>query len=186
MKILVTYKSKTGFSKWYAEKIADRVEGSLVEYKDVTVEMMSQYDVVIYGGGIYAGKVNGLNKVKELFDNSLAGEFIVFATGGTPNEVTQEIDKIWKNNLTEKELISLPHFYMQGGICYEKMSVSDRAIMKMVAKALGKKKTENSIEEGFKRAIENSYNITSSEYIEPLVDYLLKMKSREVKPPLKI
>ena len=57
MKILVTYKSKTGFTKKYAEMIAKEVDGCLVEFKKMTAEKMSEFDVVVYGGGIYAGMI---------------------------------------------------------------------------------------------------------------------------------
>ena len=40
MKILVTYKSKTEFTKKYAEMIAKEVDGCLVEFKKMTAEKM--------------------------------------------------------------------------------------------------------------------------------------------------
>lgn len=174
MKILVTYTSKTGFTKWYAEYIAKEVDADLMNFKEVTAEIMSCYDVVVYGGGLYAGMINGYKKAKEKYAKSSVNRFILFATGGTPNEATKEIDEVWKNNLSEEELNSMPHFYMQGGICYEKMSFSNRAIMKMMSKVLEKKKNKDSAEEGFSQAIRSSYDITSVEYAEPLIKCLLE------------
>ena len=43
MKILVTYKSKTEFTKRYAEIIAKEVNGCLLDFKEITVAKMSQY-----------------------------------------------------------------------------------------------------------------------------------------------
>ena len=174
MRILITYKSKTDFTKRYAEMIAKEVDGCLMDFKNIAIEKMSEYDVVVYGGGLYAGMVNGLKKAKEMFDKSSAKEFIVFATGGTPNEATMEIDAVWKNNLTTEELESIPHFYMQSGICYEKMSFANRTLMKMMSNVLSKKKDKDNIEEGFAQAIKSSYDISSKEYAEPLINYLLK------------
>lgn len=174
MKILVTYKSKTEFTKRYAEMIAQEVNGMLMDFKEVTAEKMSEFDVVVYGGGLYAGMINGYKKAKEMFEKSSAKKFILFATGGTPNEATKEIDEVWKNNLSAEELESIPHFYMQGGICYEKMSFPDKTIMKMMSKVLSKKKNKDSAEEGFAQAIKNSYDISSKEYAEPLIKCLLE------------
>lgn len=174
MKALIIYKSKTGFTKWYAEFIAKEVDGNLVDFKEVTTEIISGYDVVVYGGGLYAGMINGYKKAKEMFEKSSANRFILFATGGTPNESTKEIDEIWKNNLSEEELESIPHFYMQGGICYEKMSFLNRTIMKMMSRVLDKKKNKDSTEEGFAQAIKSSYDIKAKEYAEPLIKYLLE------------
>ena len=102
MKALIIYKSKTGFTKWYAEFIAKEVDGNLMDFKEVTAEIMSGYDVVVYGGGLYAGMINGYKKAKEMFEKSSANRFILFATGGTPNEATKEIEEVWKNNLQQK------------------------------------------------------------------------------------
>ena len=103
MKILVIYKSKTGFTQWYAEIIAREVEGELIDFKEITVDKMSEFDVVVYGGGLYAGMINGLKKAKDMFEKSSAKTFVIFATGGTPNEVTTEIDEMWKKNLSAEE-----------------------------------------------------------------------------------
>lgn len=174
MKILVTYKSKTEFTKKYAEMIAKEVDGCLVEFKKMTAERMSEFDVVVYGGGIYAGMINGIKKAREMFKQSSAQTFIVFATGGTPNEAVKEIDEVWKFNLSEEELISIPHFYMQSGLCYEKMSFLNKTIMKMMSNVLSKKKNMDSTDDGFAQAIKNSYDISSKKYAEPLINLLLE------------
>lgn len=174
MKILVTYKSKTEFTRKYAEMIAKEADACLMDFKELSVEKMSEFDVVVYGGGLYAGMINGLKKAKVMFEKSSAAKFIVFATGGTPNKATKEIAEVWKNNLSAEELQAMPHFYMQGGICYEKMSLLNRTIMKMMSKILDKKKNKDSEEEGFAQAIKNSYDITSKEYAEPLIRCLLE------------
>lgn len=181
MKILVTYKSKTEFTKRYAEIIAKEVDGYLVDFNEVTIERMSEFDVVVYGGGIYAGMVNGLKKVKEMFEESSAKKMIVFATGGAPNAAVNETDDIWAHNLSVEESESIPHFYMQGGICYEKMSFVNRTFMKMMSKALSKKKNKDSAEEGFSQAITSSYDISSEEYAQPLIRYLLEGQRRKEK-----
>ena len=92
MKALIIYKSKTGFTKWYAEFIAKEVDGNLMDFKEVTTEIMSGYDVVVYGGGLYAGMINGYKKAKEMFEKSSANRFILFATGGTPNEAINVVN----------------------------------------------------------------------------------------------
>ena len=99
--------------------------------------------------------------------------FIVFATGGTPNEAVKEINEVWKFNLSE-ELVTIPHFYMQSGLCYEKMSFLNKTIMKMMSNVLSKKKNMDSTDDGFAQAIKNSYDISSKKYAEPLINLLLE------------
>ena len=48
MKILVTYKSKTEFTKWYAQIIAKEVGAELLDFSEVTAGKMSEFDVIVY------------------------------------------------------------------------------------------------------------------------------------------
>ncbi len=175
MKILVTYKSKTGFTKKYAEMIAEEVECSLIDFRDMNAEKMSDYDMVVFGSRLHAGMVDGFKKAKEMFARSAASKFVVFVTGATPNEAKEIIDGVWKNNLSPEELESIPHFYMQSGICYEKMPFVDKTIMKMAAAMMSKKQDKDEYEEGFEQALKGSFDISSKEYTKPLIEYLLEI-----------
>ena len=172
MKNLVVYKSKTGFTKKYAEMIAAEMDCPIVDFKKVTSVMMSEYEVIIFGGGLRAGMIDGLKKAKEMFVQSSAGKLVVFATGATPNEAKDIVDTIWKTNLTDEEKETIPHFYMQSGICYEKMGFLDKTIMKMAASMLSKKQDKNEYDQGFEEALKGSFDISSKEYVMPLVEYL--------------
>ncbi len=175
-KILVCYKSVTGFTKQYAEMIANEINGTLMDLKNVTAETISQYDIVVFGGRFFAGGVDGLKKAKELAAKGNVKNFVVFATGATPNTAEKTIQEAWKNNFTTDELRRIPHFYMQGGLCYEKMPLPEKLMMKAFA-AVMKRKIKNQNEQTeedkeFVRAISNSYDISSKVYIEPLVSFL--------------
>lgn len=172
MKVLIVYKSKTDFTKRYAEIIAGAAGAALMDAKDVTVERMSEYQIVVFGGGLYAGMINGLKQAKEMFEASEAKELVVFATGGTPNEAETVIEEMWKTNLSEEELSNVAHYYMQSGICYEKMKLPEKLLMKMMAAVMDKKKEKDESENGFAQAIKSSYDISSEVYAEPLIQYL--------------
>lgn len=61
---------------------------------------------------------------------------------------------------------------MQSGLCYEKMSLTDRLMMKVAAVMVRNKKNKTAQDIAFEQAIKSSYDISSKEYIEPLVSYL--------------
>lgn len=164
MKTIVVYCSKTGFAKKYGELIADRLGCESIELKQALGKHFSEYDFVIYGGGIHAGSLNGFKKFKEKCSGVNMEKLVVFATGASPNTRTSDIEGMWKNNLSPKELQATSHFYMQGGLSYERMSLPDRLLMKMAAPMLEK---EMGIEGEF--SIRESYDISSPEFIEPLV-----------------
>lgn len=172
MKTLITYKSKTGFAEKYARMIAEDIGCSVIPFKQMTAEKMSEYDTVVFGGGIYACSINGLIKAKAMFEKSTAKSFVVFAVGGTPNEAASEsVREMWSVNLGS-EAEKIPHYYLQAGICYEKMSFPDKLLMKMFASMLTKKKDKTDTEKGFEEYIKSSYDISDRSFAEPLIEYL--------------
>ncbi|MGM9975184.1 MAG: flavodoxin family protein [Clostridiaceae bacterium] len=176
MKIIVIYRSKTGFTKTYADMIAEELKCKAIDINYLASTELKEYDTVIFGGRLSAGRIDGLIKAKELSKNSNVKNFIVFTTGATPNTVVDVIEKAWQTNLTVEELASIPHFYMQSGLCYEKMSGFDRLIMKIFAYIVSKKKVKDATEAGLEQAIQSSHDISSKEYIVPLVEYVRSIK----------
>lgn len=85
---------------------------------------------------------------------------------------------MWTDNLSPEELKALPHFYMPGGLCYEKMSTPDRLLMKMAAKMMENGEHKDSVEAGFAQALTGSYDILDEKYIKPLVDYIEGMDAQ--------
>lgn len=172
--ILILVNSKTGFTKRYAEMIAEEVTCTLDDFKNATPEMMSSFDTVIFGSRAHAGMFEGYKKAKAMFDKSTAKNFIVFATGACPNAGEKIISEFWQNNLGADELDKIPHFYMQSGLCYEKMSFGDKAMMKVATVMIKKKKNKTEEEKAFETAIAGSYDISSKEYALPLIEFLKK------------
>lgn len=170
--ILVTYKSITGFTKHYAEMIAKELDCQVLDFKEVSREIMSGYDTIIFGGRFHAGFVDGLKKAKELFTESNAAKLIVFATGAIPNTEKNVIEEAWKNNFTPEEAEHIPHFYMQGGLRYEKMPFGDKLMMKVFAFMVKHKKDKSQSEREMEKALAGSFDISSKEYITPLISYI--------------
>lgn len=179
-KVLVCYKSITGFTKEYAEMIADEVGSAIMDVKNITVETVSQYDTVVFGSRFHAGTVDGLKKVKDLIGKSNVKTFVVFATGAMPATAEETIRQAWENNLAADELCKIPHFYMPGGLRYEKMPLPEKMMMKTFAAVmkskLKNKKDQTEEDKEFGRVISSSYDISSKVYIEPLVSFLKEGK----------
>ncbi len=99
-------------------------------------------------------------------------KLIIFETGPTPLAAEDVINTIWESNFSNEELKIISHFYMQGGFNYEKMGILDRMIMKTLSKILSRKKDKSSDEAGFEQDIGSSYDISSREYIAPLIQFV--------------
>lgn len=171
MKVLVTYKSKTGFTKEYAEEISKRLSADCMEIKKAKKSVMGKYDVVIHGGSIFAGMIGGLKEARADFAASGAKKFVVFAVGATPAKVTDNIRKIEETNITPEEKESGAFFYFQGGLRYDKMGFMSRRLMKMMANQM-KKGGNVPNDDPNEVDISESYDISSPEYVVPLVDYV--------------
>ena len=79
MKSIVIYKSSTGFTKQYAERIAEEMGIKAVDINKVSTINIADYESVIFGGWIMAGNISGLDKIKQLKPKKL----IVFAVGSS-------------------------------------------------------------------------------------------------------
>ena len=172
MKTVVIYKSKTGFTRKYAKWIQEAIRCDILDFQNISRSPLLAYDLIIYGSRIHAGKIDGLKKIKAFLVNNKIAALVVFATGGTPIEVEDVINSMWKASFTEDELDTIPHFYMPAGLNYENMGFSDKLIMKALAKMLKNKNDKDSVEAGCEQAIGHSYDISSREYITPLLEFL--------------
>lgn len=181
MKTIVVYTSKTGFTKKYAEWIAEELECEARELKGLTAARLLEYDCIIYGGGLMAGKVGGFDKIKLLADlENFAGDdskgdvrrhFILFATGSTPQDMPGTIEKIKDQNVADGEAVE-KIYYFEGGLDYENMGFMGRSMIKMMRKTVLKKKDITEEEKWLMSRIEKSYDGTDREYIKPLVEYI--------------
>ena len=72
MKGIIIYKSRTGFTKRYAQWISEELKYDIESYQDIRKDSIDQYDLVIYGGNLYAGKIDGLAKIKDLLSYILS------------------------------------------------------------------------------------------------------------------
>jgi len=177
--ILVVYKSITGFTADYAHLIGQALDCPVVPLRELSPEVLSCYDTVIFGGRFHAGLVDGLKKFKPVFEKSGVEHLVLFATGATPNSQTESIAQAWANNLTAGELAQIPHFYMQSGLRYENMPFGDRLMLRIFAAMVKKKREKSEYEKMFEQAITSSYDISSEEYILPLLNYIKDAASKE-------
>lgn len=125
MKTLVTYKSKTGFTKKYAEWISSELGANLKESAKVSKSEVEEYDLVIHGGWIMAGMVSGLEKIRKMEPKKM----IVFGVGMTTKEEAEIKNVVEANKLGETSF-----FYYEGGLYPKKMGIVGRTMVKMVTK----------------------------------------------------
>ena len=171
MKTIVIYNSQTGFTKRYAEWIAEATGADCLELAVAKKKDMSTYEAIIFGGWACAGSISKLSWFKSNIDKWTDKKLIAFCVGASPIE-NPEIEPALKQNFSESELKKVNIFYCPGGFNYEKMSAPSKLAMKMFIKALKAKKDKTETEQEMVKMISSSYDISDKKYIEPILDCL--------------
>lgn len=168
--VLLIYKSNTGFTKKYAQWIQEELNCTTLELKDAHISDITKYDIIIFGGGMHANKVNGIKFIKNNLEQLINNHLIIFATGATPASAVEEVKQFEQANIPSGS--NIPFFYFQSGMNYKDMKISDKMIMNCFNLVLKLKKDKNSVEQGTMEAISNSYDNSKQIFIEPLINYV--------------
>jgi menaquinone-dependent protoporphyrinogen IX oxidase len=171
MKTILIYKSKSGFTKKYAEWIAEELSIEMFEASKVTADMLMAYDILIYGAGLYAGGINGLNLITQNLDKFNDKKIVVFTTGASPSK-EETITEIRNKNLTSKQQKHVQFFYLRGGFDYSKLKLIDRFLMLLLKMKLSKKKELTPDEKGMLAAYDTSVDFTNKKNIDELISYV--------------
>lgn len=127
MKTIIAYRSKTGYTKKYAEWLSEELHCDCI--KNPSLSELLPYDTIIYGGGLYIGKINGIGLITKNFNQLKNKQLIVFAVGMGPGR-DEELKTLWKNNLPVKEMSdAIQTFYLRGGFDYQKLSLINKFLM---------------------------------------------------------
>ena len=172
--VILLYNSKTGFTRRYAELIGKELDCPALPLKDAPADL-SRYSAVVFGSRLHAGSFDGWKKARKLLARRGAKKLVVFATGAMPNEAEEQIKTVWEQNLTQEERGSIPHFYLQAGMCLEGLGAVDRAMLRAAARFMGRRKDKSAEAAAFVDAIGRSYDITDEKYIQPVVRCLREL-----------
>jgi len=167
--IAVIYKSKYGATKRYAEWIAEALEASLFEASSVNPSQLTEYDIVIYGGSLYASGINGVKLVTKNPCKSL----VVFTVGLADPKIT-DYSEILSRTFTTEQLSEIKVFHWRGGMDYSKLGLVDKGLMSMVKKQAEKKPPaeRTSDDQGVIETYGKKVDFTDRSVITPLIEYV--------------
>ena len=112
MKILITYFSNTGNTEKIAYRIKEGMKGNeidLMKVHETDPNLLNQYDIVVLGSGIYAGKVS--KKIVNLIKNAeiLPEKFAFFCTHASP-DMYQNAWKMIRKRISNENLTIIGEF----------------------------------------------------------------------------
>ena len=160
MNRIVVYTSNTGFTRKYAEWIAEELDCEAVELKRADLSAIDSYDQVIYGGWVMGNIVSGYEKIKDAGIKDL----IVFCSGiSVPTDTVKET--IAKQNGIRKDRL----FCFEGGYNPAKVGFMGKMMIKMIAGSLRRKK-DKTTEDLHMLATVNGADHTDRAAIAPLIE----------------
>ena len=170
---IILFQSKYGSTKKYADWLTEETGYDCIPTKNATVRLLKDYDTIVLGGGIYASSIAGLSFLKKNI-GSLSGKTIaVFGVGASPydEDAIEQVKMLhFKDGLQD-----IPFFYCRGRWDEEKMSLTDRALCRLLKKAVAKQDPETY--EPWQKALmstvgQSQCDWTDRTYLEPLIKYL--------------
>ena len=171
MKAIVIYNSQTGFTKKYADWIAEAAGCESVNIKNASKLNLMEYDAIVFGSWCMAGRIKKIKWFSKLMPElSEAGKkLFVYFVGASPAE-SPEVPVTMDINFTAAEKAMTKRFYCPGGLNYDNMSFASKFAMKMLIKSMSSKKnpTENDLR--IIKTLSQSYDSSDIKYVQPIID----------------
>lgn len=175
MKTAVIYKSRTGFARRYAELIADQLSADIFSADDLHVEKLFAYDTVVFGGGLYVNGIYGIRKITNNLEFLKDKNIVVFATGAM-KESKHNIETIMNANFSNKQLMRIKFFYMQGGFDSNKVSLLDKIFLNIIKLKVKFKKKGTDTQKDLVELYRKNLDVTSKKSTEHIVKYVLGLE----------
>ena len=139
--------------------------------------LLAQYDIIIHGGGLYAGGLSGINTIVKNFNAISGKEIILFSCGlADPKdpENAAHIEAGVAKVLTPEMSGKIKQFHLRGGIHYAELGPIHKAMMAMLRKTMLQKGYDNLRPED--QLMLDTYgqvvDFTDKDTIQPLLDYV--------------
>lgn len=173
MKTIVVYKSKTGFTKKYAEWISEDLSADIFDVSKVTINILTTYDTIIYGGSLHAVGINGVKLITQNIDKLKDKKVVIFATGASPAR-EDVINEIRNKNFTTEQQEHIKFFYLRGGFNYNKLNIFDKVLMTLLKWKIKNKKEEKltADEIGMLAIYDNPVDFTRKNNINEIITYV--------------
>lgn len=177
MKILIVYHSFYGGTKKYADWLKEELSADCFSVKGFKAEVLDDYDIIIFGGGLYAGSVAGISFVKKNYPLYKDKKWYIFACGATPFETEEdyaEIMKAVKGHIPDDELKKLPAYYFPSLYDYPRMKAGHKMLMKglnfMLTQNEKKGIPEEKWSKGLKPVIFKTFDNSDRKFIDGFVE----------------
>lgn len=166
---MVLYRSTSGFTKKYAQWIAEELHADLYDAKNFDAAKFADFQVIVFGGSLHAVGISGIKLIKENLIKLSDKKVIVFAVGASPPR-ENVLDEVKTNNFSVQQQESISLFYLQGGFNYDKLDHINKFLMALFKIRLQLKKNLTSDEKGMLAAYSKPLDCTRKDNIKPIIE----------------
>jgi len=172
MKTAVIYKSISGFTKKYAEWIAEELDADLFAHDGIDPSVLPEYDLIIFGGALHAVGIGGIDIIKDNMEKLQGKNIIVFTTGASPSR-DEILEEVKNRNFTPEEQKRIRFFYLRGGFDCGKLNFVNKILMTLMKwKIRAKKESDRTPDErGMLAAFFHPVDFTKKEKTGELIAY---------------
>lgn len=173
MNTIVIYKSKYGSTKAYAQWIAEELNCEAVDAKTVKADDLSQYDTIIYGGGLYAEVINGVTLITKNLDKLTGKKIAVYTTGITPLDCRDYYDKlVIEKNFKPEMPDQIKIFNFLGKMIIDELSIVHKTAIKTLKKIMSGKENPTEMEKLLVELCDSDGDFTDKNAISELIEYI--------------
>ncbi|MDD3193230.1 MAG: flavodoxin domain-containing protein [Oscillospiraceae bacterium] len=163
--VLVVYKSRYGATERYAQWIAEALGCEALPVEKVKTATLLECRMLIFGGGLYMGRINGIAALTRRFQELKDKTLFVFTAGMTEPEDDGYYAFLYTRNFTEKMRKRIHFFAFPGAVEAQKLGRFHRWVMRMAMQDRAKKDPANAQE-----YLKMQMDFVDPQYIKPLVE----------------
>ncbi|HAX73858.1 MAG TPA: flavodoxin [Firmicutes bacterium] len=179
-KILVVYNSRYGSTQKYAASLSNSLDADLIPLAFLEPDELKNYDTIVYGGGLYAGKLKGIKLLADNFKHLSHKNLVVFTCGladpkneDNVKKIHTSLDKVFKPEMKEK----ISCFHVRGGINYKELTFGHKIMLVMFKKMVAK---QTNLSEESKELLATDgqvVNYVDESTLQPMLEHIKKLQT---------
>jgi menaquinone-dependent protoporphyrinogen IX oxidase len=183
-KTLIIYNSKYGYTKKYAQWLAEALNADICESENLKSKNLNDYAILLFGGSLYAGKNKASLLLVKHFEQIKDKKIVLFTVGmfDTGSEenivaINKELNKAITPEIREKIKI----FHLRGGIDCQNLTFPHKMMMK-IAHTMLSKKPENERTDADKDFLflnGKKIDFSDRKMLDPVIQYVDELKNSE-------
>lgn len=172
--IAIIYKSKYGSTKKYAQWISQETKADLFDCSTISIEKLTEYDTIVYGGGLYANGIAGISIITKNYEALKDKKIVVFTVGISSTDDDEAFLPIIEKNFSKEMSKNIKFFHFRGEVDYKDLKMVHKSMMAMLKTTISKKRIKKLSNDEIEILVtkKGKLDFTDKNSIEPLLVFL--------------